>query len=91
LRTAAQTAILDASPRKLRAIVTLALITGARIGEILALRWEHCQDGYMTFWETKNARMRRENPYQSSDRGCAGRPATRTPVGVHEQQDRIAV
>jgi integrase len=30
--------------------------TGARIGELLALRWEHCQDGYVTFWETKNGR-----------------------------------
>jgi integrase len=54
-----QAAILDACPRKMRAIVTLALITGARIGELLALRWEHCQDGYVTFWETKNGRMRR--------------------------------
>jgi integrase len=59
LTEAEQAAILDASPRKLRAIVTLALITGARIGELLALRWEHCQDGYVTFWETKNGRMRR--------------------------------
>ena len=32
----------------------LALITGARIGELLALRWDDCQDGYMTFWQTKN-------------------------------------
>jgi len=44
---------------KLRAIVTLALITGARIGELLALRWEDCQDGYVTFLETKNGRARR--------------------------------
>jgi hypothetical protein len=28
---------------------------GARIGELLALRWEHCH-GYVTFWETKNGR-----------------------------------
>jgi integrase len=45
LTDAEQTAILEVAPRKLRAIVTLALITGARIGELLALRWEHCQDG----------------------------------------------
>jgi len=59
LTEAEQTAILGACPRKLRAIVALALITGARIGEILALRWEHCQDGYVTFWETKNGKARR--------------------------------
>ena len=47
-----------ACSRKLRAIVTLALITGARIGELLALRWEDCQDGFLTFWETKNGKMR---------------------------------
>ena len=59
LTEAEQAAILEACPRKLRAIATLALITGARIGEILALRWEHCQDGYLTFWETKNGKVRR--------------------------------
>ena len=51
--------LLAACRRKLRAIVTLALITGARIGELLALRWEHCVDGYVTFWQTKNGRARR--------------------------------
>jgi len=30
----------------MRAIVALALISGARIGELLALRWEECDDGY---------------------------------------------
>jgi integrase len=54
-----QRSILAACPRKLRAIVTLALITGARIGELLALRWEDCQDGALTFWETKNGKARR--------------------------------
>jgi len=54
-----QRALLAACPRKLRAIVTLALITGARVGELLALRWDACQDGYVTFWETKNGRPRR--------------------------------
>ncbi len=37
----------------------LALITGARIGELLALRWDDCADGYLTFLETKNGRARR--------------------------------
>jgi integrase len=26
---------------------------------LLALRWEHCQNGYLTFWETKNGKARR--------------------------------
>jgi integrase len=39
--------------------IVLALTTSARIGELLALRWEHCQDGYVTFWETKNGKARR--------------------------------
>jgi len=59
LTDAEQAAILGACPGKLRSIVTLALITGARIGELLALRWEHCQDGYVMFLETKNGRTRR--------------------------------
>jgi integrase len=54
-----QRAVLEACPRKLRAIVTLALITSARVGELLNLRWENCQDGALTFWETKNGRPRR--------------------------------
>jgi integrase len=51
-----QRRLLDAYVRmpKLQALLKLALITGARIGELLELRWEDCQDGYLTFWETKN-------------------------------------
>jgi hypothetical protein len=33
--------------------------SGARIGELLALCWEHCQDGYLAFWETNNGKARR--------------------------------
>jgi integrase len=54
-----QRALLSACPRKLKAIAVLALVTGARVGELLALRWEACQDGALTFWETKNGRPRR--------------------------------
>jgi len=54
-----QRAVLEACPRKLRALVTLALITGARVGELLALRWEHVREGYVTFWETKSGKPRR--------------------------------
>ena len=44
---------------RLQAIVVLALITSARIGEILTLRWEQCEGGYLTFLKTKNGRARR--------------------------------
>ena len=56
-----QRRLLDACVRtpKLEALLKLALITGPRIGELLALRWEDCQDGYLTFWDTKNGRVRR--------------------------------
>ena len=54
-----QQALLAACPQKLRAIVMLALITGARVGELLALRWDACEDGALTFWETKNGQARR--------------------------------
>ncbi len=37
----------------------LALITSARIGELLTLRWEQCEGGYLTFLKTKNGRARR--------------------------------
>jgi integrase len=40
-------------------MVTLALLTDARIGELLALRWEDITDDDVTFMETKNGQMRR--------------------------------
>lgn len=54
-----QVRLLDACPGKLRSIVTLALTTGARIGELLGLRWDACQDGALTFLDTKNGKARR--------------------------------
>ena len=43
----------------MRAIVTFALITTAKIGEILTLRWDQCSDGTVTFLRTKNGKLRR--------------------------------
>ena len=43
----------------MRALIALALITGARAGELLGLRWEHVVDGALTFLETKSGRLRR--------------------------------
>ena len=43
---------------KLRAIVSLALLTGARIGELLSLRWEDTADGLLTFLKTKTGKPR---------------------------------
>ncbi len=44
---------------KLRAVVLLALITGARIGELLNLRWEDVTDDELVFWRTKNGKVKR--------------------------------
>ena len=57
-----QRRLLEAAPRKMRAMITLALITGARVGELLALRWEHVTDGALTFMETKNGKAAAHSP-----------------------------
>lgn len=54
-----QTRLITACPGKLRALVALALITGARIGELLALQWEHVTDRELVFMKTKSGRSRR--------------------------------
>ena len=54
----------------MRALIALALITGARAGELLALRWEQVTDDALTFLETKNGKPRRI-PLSA---GRAGRP-----------------
>jgi integrase len=58
LTEAEQLALLAACPKKLAPMVRLALITGARIGELLALRWADVTDGELWFMETKNGRTR---------------------------------
>ncbi len=58
LSEAEQTAILKACPKGLARIVRLALITGARIGELLSLTWTDVSDRELTFLETKNGRAR---------------------------------
>lgn len=59
LTEAEQLAVLAACPKKLGRIVRLALITGARIGELLALTWADVSETELTFMETKNGRVRR--------------------------------
>ncbi len=54
-----QAALLKACPKVLGRIVRLALITGARIGELLALKWEDITDTELFLLETKNGRTRR--------------------------------
>ena len=51
--------LLQACRGKLRNIVTMALCTGARIGELLALRWDQCRHNEIVFLETKNGKVRR--------------------------------
>jgi integrase len=50
----------DAGPAYLRPVVTLALATGMRRGEILGLRWHDVDltTGNVTLWETKNGERR---------------------------------
>lgn len=59
LSEAEQAALLAACPKKLGRMVRLALITGARIGELLALTWADIGEAELTFLETKNGRSRR--------------------------------
>jgi hypothetical protein len=49
-------------------------ISGARIGELLPLRWEDCQGGYVTFWQTKNGKVRRIPITKTIAALLAGRP-----------------
>jgi hypothetical protein len=51
--------VLAAWPKKLGRIVRLALITGARIGELLALEWQDISETQLLLLETKNGRSRR--------------------------------
>jgi integrase len=59
LTEAEQSALLAACPKKLARMARLALITGARIGEILDLTWENVDEIELLFLETKNGRPRR--------------------------------
>jgi integrase len=59
LTEAEQQALLAACPKKLGRIVRLALITGARIGEVLALKWEDVSEAELLLLETKNGKSRR--------------------------------
>jgi integrase len=51
--------LVEHSHGKFRSLVALALLTGARLGELLALRWEHVSETELVFLETKNGKSRR--------------------------------
>jgi len=56
---AEQAVLIAACPFKLRCLVMLLLLTGARVGETLALRWEDVSDeGVLTFLHTKTGKIR---------------------------------
>ncbi|MET0517086.1 MAG: tyrosine-type recombinase/integrase, partial [Nitrospiraceae bacterium] len=59
LTEAEQLALLASCPKKLGRMVRLALITGARIGELLALKWGDVSDTELLLLETKNGKSRR--------------------------------
>ena len=54
-----QKRLLAAAPHKTRTIITLALLTGARIGELLELTWANVGDDVLRFLHTKNGKERR--------------------------------
>ncbi|MBP7620897.1 MAG: site-specific integrase [Gemmatimonadales bacterium] len=54
-----QARLVAACSGKLRAVTLLALITGARVGELLNLRWDDVTDQELVFWNTKNDKTRR--------------------------------
>jgi integrase len=51
--------LVNACHGKFRTMVALALLTGARRGELLTLTWENVTDTEIVFLETKNGRPRR--------------------------------
>ena len=57
-----QRRVLEAAPRKLRTLIALALIIGARAGELLGLRWQDVSETDLTFLQTKNGKVRRDSP-----------------------------
>ncbi len=59
LTASEEQALLAQCRGKFRVLVGLALLTGARLGELLALRWEHVTDVELVFLETKNGKARR--------------------------------
>jgi integrase len=80
-----QARLIAASPKKLGRLVTLALMTGARVGELLELRWAHVQDGYLTFLRRRTApagaypSARPCTPFWRPFRGARRRTCSRTP------------
>ena len=54
-----QRRLLRACGPRLQAIVAVALITSARIGELLALRWDECDEEGVALLQTKNGKTRR--------------------------------
>lgn len=55
-----RTRLLAACDATLRPVILAALHTGARRGELLALRWKHCdfKSRTLTFWHTKNGEQK---------------------------------
>ena len=53
-----QRRLLEVSPRKLRTLIAMALITSARAGELLGLKWQDVKDDHLAFLQTKNGKVR---------------------------------
>lgn len=52
------TALLDACPEHLKPIVSCAILTGMRRGEMLALKWEQARNGFIYLSKTKTNEAR---------------------------------
>ena len=86
LTEAEQAALLAASPKRLGRLVTLALMTGARVGELLALRWEDVSDGGIDV-PGDEERHHAAPDDQPGDGGRLREDPAELALGLHESAD----
>ena len=65
--------------------IALALITGARVGELLALRWEHVTDDALVFLEQQ--RKAAADSTLAGHRRCSSGIAAPARARVHQRGD----
>ena len=81
-------AFLDAATEELRPLFTTAVMTGLRLGELLALRWDDVDlDGGMLTVRRSRGRVRKDDGYEYED----GQPKSKKSRRVELSRDVIAV
>ena len=81
-------AFLDAATDELRPLFTTAVMTGLRLGELLALRWDDVDlDGGMLTVRRSRGRVRKDDGYEYED----GQPKSKKSRRVELSRDVIAV